>query len=117
MQDEPLLGYERLDVYKLSIELLAEAYKIAGDLPKGQGPVADQFRRASVSVPLNIAEGTGRPTDLDAARHYGIARGSALECGAIVDALKVMGLLAPEIARCTRMRIVRIVQMLSRMCR
>ncbi len=117
MQTEPLLGYERLDVYKLAIELLADAFRITSSLPKGHGALADQFRRAALSVPLNIAEGSGRPTELDAARHYGIARGSALECGAIIDALKVIGLVTPEVAADARSRVVRIVQMLSRMCR
>ena len=117
MEHEPLLAYERLDVYRVSIEVLAAAHKITSALPKGHAPLADQFRRAAISVPLNIAEGTARPTDADAARHYGIARGSALECGAILDALKALGLVTPSLALATRSQIVRVVQMLSRMCR
>jgi four helix bundle protein len=37
----------------------------------------EQLRRAALSVPLNIAEAAGRNTDVDAARHYAIARASS----------------------------------------
>jgi four helix bundle protein len=43
-----------------------------------------------LSVPLNIAEGTGGLSSRDARRFYGIARGSALECAAILDALATL---------------------------
>jgi four helix bundle protein len=38
-----------------------------------------------MSVPLNIAEGAGKPSTADRARYHGIARGSAMECGALLD--------------------------------
>src|SRR3954447_15534592 len=55
-----MVSYEKLDVYQRSIELLAAALRIAEKLPRGQAPLADQFRRAAMSIPLNVAEGSGR---------------------------------------------------------
>ena len=48
----------------------------------------DQLRRASFSIMLNIAEGSGRFTKRDKRNFYVIARGSVFECVAIFDYLK-----------------------------
>ncbi len=48
----------------------------------------DQLRRASFSIMLNIAEGSGRFTKPDKRNFYVIARGSVFECVAIFDYLK-----------------------------
>ncbi len=48
----------------------------------------DQLRRASFSIMLNIAEGSGRFTRPDKRNFYIIARGSVFECLAIFDYLK-----------------------------
>ena len=47
-----------------------------------------QLRRASFSIMLNIAEGSGRFTKPDKRNFYVIARGSTFECVAIFDYLK-----------------------------
>jgi four helix bundle protein len=73
----------------------------------------DQLERASLSTVLNLAEGAGRVAPLDKARLYAIARGSAAECGAIVDVLHARRLVSDEDARGARERVVRIVQMLT----
>ena len=49
------------------------------------GAEARELKRASVSIPQNIAEGVGKPAVADRSRYFGIARGSAMECGAILD--------------------------------
>src|SRR6185312_2683586 len=54
-----MLDHEKLDVYQRAIEFVACALRIAERLPRGQAPLADQLRRAAVSIPLNIAEGGG----------------------------------------------------------
>ena len=61
-------------------------------MPRGNSGLSDQLRRASLSTPLNIAEGSGKPTAADRKRFCGIARGSAMECSAILDACRVLSL-------------------------
>ena len=51
--------------------------------------MADQLRRTAQSVPQNIAEGCGRTTRADKARHYTIARGSAMESASHLDVMRV----------------------------
>ena len=52
---------------------------------KLRAPMKDQFERALLSVVLNIAEGSGKPTSKDRARFYSIAMGSLRETQAILD--------------------------------
>jgi four helix bundle protein len=90
MSTYPKLNHENLDAYQAAIEFLALTARILEQFPRGYGPMADQLRRASLSIPLNIAEGYGKRGGDDRARFYDIARGSAHECGAILDASKVL---------------------------
>ena len=83
-----MLSFKRLDVYQFSIKFLALAYDIIASLPRGQAKLADQFRRASTSIPLNIAEAAGKVSPAEAAHHFAIARGSAMECSAILDVIR-----------------------------
>jgi four helix bundle protein len=48
----------------------------------------DQLHRASFSVPLNIAEGSGKFSKPDRKNYFITARASVFECVAIVDILK-----------------------------
>ena len=111
-----MLSHERLDVYQRSIEFLACALKIAERLPRGQAPLADQLRRAAMSIPLNIAEGSGRASESAArTRFRGIARGSAMECGAIMDVVRVLGVTSELEWSRAKSLLIRVVEMLSKM--
>jgi four helix bundle protein len=59
------------------------------ELPKGHAERADQLVRAAESVARNIAEGAGRWSGADCAKHYKIARGEAMECAASLDVMKI----------------------------
>ena len=72
-----------------AIEFLALVGDIVGDLPKGHADRADQLVRAAESVVRNIAEGAGRWSEADCAKHYKIARGSAMECAASLDVMRL----------------------------
>ncbi len=91
-----MLSFQRLDVYQRAIEFLALAYDIVDQLPKGHAERADQLVRAAESVVRNIAEGAGRWSGADCAKHYRIARGEAMECAAGLDVLKLRNLAAAQ---------------------
>ncbi|MBL6976275.1 MAG: four helix bundle protein [Deltaproteobacteria bacterium] len=55
-----MLAYERLDVYRSSIELFALCARAINHFPKGNHVLADQLRRAALSIPLNVADGSGQ---------------------------------------------------------
>ncbi len=74
----------RLDCYRLAVEFHRRVANLA---PHGSG-LGDQLRRAAASVVLNLAEGYGRGSRGEQARFTAIARGSALECVAILDLLE-----------------------------
>ena len=115
--DRPLLDFERLDVYQCAIEFLAFSVRITAHMPRGQADLRDQLRRASTSIPLNIAEASGKTGAADRARFHAIARGSALECAAILDVLRLLGVAAAEQVEQGKLLLSRIVAMLSKMCR
>jgi len=111
------LYHEQLDVYQLSLQLVSSAVALSEHLPRGYSSLADQLRRAAISVPLNIAEGVGKRSKAEQARFHAIARGSAMECGAILDVVKLLQGGPGEAIDRAKNLVVRIVEMLSKMCR
>ena len=61
--------FESLDVWKRSIDFADEMFSLAQALPREyQFSLGEQLRRASLSVPTNIAEGSGRDNPKE--KHY-----------------------------------------------
>jgi len=72
------------DVYKKSIDFANHVYSITKNYPKEEMfGLINQFRRAAVSILLNIAEGSAR-SKKNFIRFVDIARGSTFECVAIL---------------------------------
>jgi four helix bundle protein len=112
-----MLTFQKLDVYRCSIDFAAIATDLCKAIPRGHAELRDQLRRAAFSVPLNIAEGTGRVTAADGARHFAIARGSAMECAAVLDVVRLLGVGTDEQYRQAVELLGRMVAMLSKLCR
>lgn len=75
------MQFEKLDVWKLSIEYSTNIYRLTSGFPDTERyGLISQLRRASVSISLNIAEGSGRTTNREYCRFIDIALSSALEC-------------------------------------
>ncbi|WP_437642520.1 four helix bundle protein [Sorangium sp. So ce854] len=90
------------------------ALRLVARLPRGDRDLRDQLKRAAMSVPLNIAEGSGKPAPADRARFYAIARGAAMECGALVDVCRVAGFLPAAEAQDAKTLLARIVAMFTK---
>src|SRR5688572_8903901 len=113
-----MLDHEKLDVYRCALQYAAVAIQILQRMPpRDHGELSDQLRRATFSIPLNIAGGAGKPTEKDRSRFHAIARCSAMECGAILDLLQLQDLGDPSAVQEAKALLVRVVAMLSKMCR
>lgn len=81
--------FEGLEVYKKSLSFVINIYS-SNESIKDKF-IKDQLRRASLSVPLNIAEGQGRLHTKEKRQFYNTARGSLLECVPLIQISKDLG--------------------------
>ncbi len=84
--------HKRLDVWKVSMELVPEVYRVTGKFPAQEryGLVA-QSRRAAVSIPSNIAEGAARNTKREFVNFLHMAQGSVSELDTELEIAAVLG--------------------------
>ena len=73
-------NFKNLNVWKKSRELVKEVYLLIAKFPADERyGLSSQIKRCSVSIPSNIAEGSGRSSDLDFCRFLKISLGSSYE--------------------------------------
>ena len=79
-------SFRKLNVYLKSKELVKQLYELLKRFPAEERyALCDQLRRAVISIPSNIAEGSGRQSDKDQAHFYTIAYGSLMETFSQLD--------------------------------
>jgi len=84
-------SYKQLRVWQISHANTLDVYRVTRRFPDDEKyGITSQMRRAASSIPANIAEGSGLPSDAAFARHLHIAHGSARE-------LEYLTLLAAEL--------------------
>ena len=72
--------FKELEIWKRSRLFCSQIYAITSKFPSDEKfGLTNQLRRASVSIPSNIAEGSSRNSNKDFARFLEIAIGSAYE--------------------------------------
>jgi len=85
-------SYQDLEVWKKAMRLVTDIYKNTQTFPKEElYGLTNQLRRASVSVPANIAEGRGRGTTKEYMQFLRIARGSLLEVETLMTISRNLG--------------------------
>lgn len=73
-------SFENLDVWKVSKQLVIQIYQLIEKFPKVEKyALCDQLRRACISIPSNIAEGSGRISVKEKVHFISIAYGSLME--------------------------------------
>jgi|SRR5581483_3663245 len=109
-----LLDHEKLVVYRVAREFLVVATRLSKR--KIPAELRDQFERASMSILFNIGEGAGKTARADKQRSYEIARGSTTEAATQLDVIRIREHISEEEFQHARELLVRIAQMLSRLC-
>jgi len=72
--------FRKILVWQKSITLVTKIYKATSTFPKEEMfGLTSQIRRSSVSIPSNIAEGSGRESDKELLRFLNISVGSLFE--------------------------------------
>ena len=110
--------FRKLEVYNLSMKLVHDLERVCLNIRKlGHYPMADQMRRAALSIPINIAEGNGRSTWADRRRFLIISRGSCFELVALLELAEMLDYLNAETRLVHERQIESISKMLSSMAR
>ena len=91
---KPIRSFEDLLVWQLAIELVKEIYLITTKgLLKNDFGLKDQFRRAAISIPTNIAEGFERRSRKEYLLFLNISKGSAGELRSLLRVAAEIGYL------------------------
>jgi four helix bundle protein len=110
-----MFNFERLEVYEKALLLAHDIYKETTTWPpKYQFNLCDQLRRASLSISLNIAEGSAK-SKADFRRYLSISRGSCFECVPLIEMSYKLRLLSTDKKNEWYNYLVSLAQMLSKL--
>ena len=94
--EKPKFKFEDLKVYQKALDFVDYVYVTTNKFPKEEVyGLSSQYKRASMSIPLNIAEGAG-DTDAQFNRYLQMAWDSVKECVVCSSIAKRQGFITPE---------------------
>ena len=109
-------SFRGLLVWRQSMNLAKECYFLTKKLPKEElYGLSRQMRRAAISVPANIAEGSGRGTKRDFTNFLRIAQGSLRELETYLELTVEIELLSRENTESLQTEIDSIARLLNRL--
>jgi four helix bundle protein len=86
-----MFDFEKLDVYQVIKGQNLKVLEFIYQNTQIDAYIKDQWERASLSILLNLAEGSGRMSSDDKKHFVTIARGSVYESVAIIDTINGLG--------------------------
>jgi len=108
-------NFESLNVYQKSLKLSKNIYLLTQHWPREHlYGIIDQIRRATLSIVLNIAEGSSR-TKKDFRHFITMSRGSCFECIPIIQIAQELKLLSQQDYQIYYDELTAIAQMLSKL--
>jgi four helix bundle protein len=110
--------HKDLDVWRKSIELVTKLYLLTAEFPSYElYGITNQIRRASVSIPTNIAEGAARNHRKEFIQFIGISLGSASELETLLLISNNLKYISEESYKQNNSEIERIMKMLTNLQR
>jgi four helix bundle protein len=89
--------YEKLDAWMLAHALALDTFRVTAGFPKSElYGVTSQTRRAALSVPTNIVEGSAKRGPREFRRFLDMAIGSLAELSYLLRFARDLGILSPE---------------------
>ncbi len=89
--------FEQFDTWKRAITFADQVMEFAEGIPQRyQYSLGEQLRRAALSIPTNLAEGSGRESPKQEQYFYGIAKGSVYEVVSLLVIAGKRGILSRE---------------------
>lgn len=89
--------HEQLEAWKFAMQLAKAVYQLTASFPAEERyGLAQQMRRAAVSIPSNIAEGAGRNGAKEYLHFIGIARGSLAELETQLQLAAMLDFVKPD---------------------
>ena len=82
------MNHHRLKAYCVLLEIAKRVPSLLASIPRGEGYLIDQFKRALSSSMLNLAEGNGRVYPKERSRFFNISTASIAECLSCLDILE-----------------------------
>lgn len=92
-----MVDFRTLDIWKRSHKIPLFIYKTSSNFPKSETfGITSQIRRASLSIPTNIAEGCGYNSKLQLKRFLTISMGSCSEVDYLLEVCKELNYLSEK---------------------
>ena len=113
---ERQFSFERLELWQLALCAMEKVHVIAGRLGQPHAALADQMRRASVSICANPAEGVGKMGE-DQMRFFAIARGSTYEAAGLIEVALRLGRVSPTDRQAARLPLLSVAAILTTLLR
>ncbi len=92
-----MFDFEKLEIYQIIKLNNLKVLKYVFSSAIQDKYITDELKRATLSIQLNLAEGTGRFSPKEKKHFFTVARSSAFECVAILDVLLGMKLISDEL--------------------
>lgn len=90
-------NFRNLQIYHLAYDFVLDVYKKTNNFPELENKnITSQIRRASVSIVLNIAEGSAKSSNRQFLQYLNIAYASSKEVEVLLDLCKDLNYLSDE---------------------